>query len=243
MATTTAQSRTKYGLVLVLPALLLGVLVATQWQTQSRRTPLASRYQIQLAEAAQSLQSEQTQLKAQVLQLRARLDAIDAQTAAFGGQSAVLKAELDRLRSAAGLSPVSGPGLTVTLDDGRVAAGAPTRNIELAIVHSTDLTDVFNAAWRGGAEAIAVNGERITSSSACVGAVIQINGTLLSPPFVVQIIGPTDPLLALFNDPRTLTDQKQRRTSFGLGFSVARADRLEVPAYSGAVRVAWATPR
>jgi uncharacterized protein YlxW (UPF0749 family) len=229
--------------VLVLPALLLGVLVATQWQTQSRRTPLASRNQIQLAEAAQSLQSEQAQLKAQVVQLRAQLDAIDAQTAAFGGQSAVLKTDLDRLRGAAGLSPVTGPGLTVTLDDGRVPAGAPTRNIELAIVHSTDLTDVFNAAWRGGAEAVAVNGERITGSSACVGAVIQINGTLLSPPFVVQIIGPTEQLLAAFNDPRVLADQKQRRTSFGLGFSVGRADRLEVPAFSGAVRVSWATTR
>lgn len=243
MTTTTEQSRTRYGLVLVLPALLLGVLVATQWQTQSRRTPLASRYQLQLAEAAQSLQSEQAQLKGQVVQLRSRLDAIDAQSAAFGGQSAVLKADLDRLRGAAGLSPVSGAGITVTLDDGRVPAGAPTRNIELAIVHSTDLTDVFNAGWRGGAEAIAVNGERITGSSACVGAVIQINGTLLSPPFVVQIIGPADQLLAAFNDPRTLTDQKQRRSSFGLGFAVARADRLDVPAYSGAVRVAWAAPQ
>jgi len=57
----------------------------------------------------------------------------------------------------------------------------------------------------------------------------------------VQIIGPTDQLLGVFNDPRTLNDQKQRRSSFGLGFSIARADRLEVPAYSGAVRVAWAT--
>lgn len=232
-----------YGLVLVLPALLLGIVVAAQWETQSRRTPLGARYQLQLAEAAQALQAEQAQLKIEVLRLRAKLDAIDAQTAAFGGQSAIMKADLDRLRGAAGLSPVTGPGITVTLDDGRVAAGAPTRNIELAIVHSTDLTDVFNIAWKGGAEAIAVNGERITGSSACVGAVIQINGTLLSPPFVVRIVGNADQLLATFNDPRELTDQKRRHASFGLGFTVARADRLELPAYSGAVRVAWATPR
>lgn len=232
-----------HGLVLLLPALLLGVVVAAQWQTQSRRTPLASRYQIQLAEAAQGLQDEQQQLKAEVLRLRSELDAIDAQTAAFGGQSATLKADLDRLRAAAGLSPVTGPGITVTLDDGRVPTGAPARDIELAIVHSTDLTDVFNTAWKGGAEAIAVNGERITGSSACVGAVIQINGTLLSPPFVVRIVGPADGLLAAFNDASELQDQKQRHASFGLGFSVARTDRVEVPAYSGAVRVRWASAR
>ena len=235
--------RTAHAFVLVLPALLLGVVVAAQWQTQSRRTPLASRYQIQLAEAAQSLQFDQEQLKAEVVLLRTKLAAIDAQSAANGGQAAATKVDLDRLRDSAGLSPVSGPGVTVTLDDGRATAGAPIRNIELAIVHSTDLTDVFNAAWKGGAEAISVNGERITSSSACVGAVIQINGTLLSPPFVVRIVGPPEGLLGVFNDPRELTDQKQRRGSFGLGFAVARADRLEVPAYSGAVRVRWALPR
>jgi len=233
-----------HGLVLLLPALLLGVVVAAQWETQSRRTPLASRYQLQLAEAAQSLQAEQEQLKTEVLLLRSQLEAIDAQTAAFGGQSATIKADLDQLRGVAGLTPVSGPGITVTLDDAHASAGAPIlRNIELAIVHSTDLTDVFNTAWKAGAEAISVNGERITGSSACVGAVIQINGTLLSPPFVVRIVGPPDGLLAMLNDPRELADQKQRRSSFGLGFSVARADRLEVPAYSGAVRVRWATPR
>ena len=227
-------------MVLVVPALLLGIVVAAQWETQSRRTPLASRYQVQLAEAAQSMQDEQRQLKIEVLRLRAELDAIDTQAAAFGGQSATITADLDRLRAAAGLSPIAGPGITVTLDDGHVPAGAPGRDIELAIVHSTDLTDVFNTAWKAGAEAIAVNGERITGASACVGAVIQINGTLLSPPFVVRIVGPADRLLAVVSDPAELTDQKHRHASFGLGFAVARSDRLDVPGYSGAVRVRWA---
>lgn len=227
--------------MLVLPALLLGLVVAAQWETQSHRTPLASRYQIQLAEAAQTLQAEQEQLKAQVLRLRAELVAIDVRTAAFGGQTATLQADLDRLRRDTGLASVQGPGITVTLDDGHVAAGGPTRNIELAIVHSSDLTDVFNAAWKAGAEAIAVNGERITGSTACIGAVIQVNASLLSPPFVVRMIGPPDQLLAAFNDPGELRDQKQRHASFGLGFAVARSDRLDVPAYSGSVRVRWAT--
>lgn len=229
--------------MVLLPALLLGVVIAAQWQTQSRRTPLASRYQLQLAEAAQSLQAEQDQLKVEVLRLRSQLEAIDAQSAVAGGQAATIKADLDRMRASAGLSPVSGPGITVTIDDAHATATAPIRNVELAIVHSTDLTDVFNAAWKGGAEAISVNGERITSTSACVGAVIQINGTLLSPPFVVRIVGPSDGLLAVFNDSLELTDQKRRHASFGLGFAVERADRLEVPAYSGVLRIRWATPQ
>lgn len=228
--------------MLVLPALVLGVLVAAQWQTQAGRTPLGSRYQLQLAEAAFTLRDEQAKLKTELLRLRAELDQVDAQTAAFGGQSAALKAELDQLRAASGLTSISGPGITVTLDDGRVPANAPTRTLELAIVHSTDITDVLNAAWRGGAQAIAVNGERITGSSACVGAVIQINGTLLSPPFVMRIVGPSDRLLATFEDPTILADQKKRHAAFNFGFDVARSASLELPPYSGAVRVRIATP-
>jgi len=228
--------------VLVLPALVLGVLIAAQWQTQVGRTPLGSRYRLQLAEAAVTLQGEQAQLKAEVLRLRAELELVDAQTVALGGQSAALQADLDRLRAASGLTSVSGPGITITLDDGRVPPNAPRRTVELAIVHSTDITDVLNAAWRGGAQAIAVNGERITGSSACVGAVILINGTLLSPPFVVRIVGPSDRLLATFEDAAVLADQKKRHAAFGLGFAVARSDSLELPPYSGAVRVRFATP-
>ena len=243
MTPASAQPRATYGLVLLVPALVLGVLVAAQWQTRAGRTPLASRYQLQLAEAASTFQDEQAKLKTEVVRLRAELDAVTAQSAAFGGRSAALKADLDRLRAFSGLTPVSGAGITVTLDDGRVPATAPTRTIELAIVHSSDITDVFNTAWKGGAEAIALNGERITGSSACVGAVIQLNGTLLSPPFVVRIVGPPDRLLAAFNDPAALSDQKKRHEVFGLGFQVARSASLDLPAYSGPLSVRFATAR
>ncbi len=242
MTPASARPRATYVVFLV-PAVILGVLVAAQWQTQARRTPLASRYQLQLAEAASTLQDEQTGLKAEVVRLRAELDAITAQSADVGGRSAAVKADLDRLRAYSGLSPISGAGVTVTLDDGRVPASAPARTIELAIVHSSDITDVFNTAWKGGAEAIAVNGERITGSSACVGAVIQINGTLLSPPFVVRIVGPPDRLLAAFNDPAALADQKKRHDAFGLRLEVARSASLDLPAYSGPLTVRFATAR
>ena len=58
----------------------------------------------------------------------------------------------------------------------RKQAGA-SRSIEQAIVQSTYITDVINAAWKAGAAGIAVNGERITGTSAFVGAVILPQGT------------------------------------------------------------------
>ncbi len=235
-----AQSQ---GLVFLVPALIVGVLVAAQWQTQAGRTPLASRYQLQLEEAVATLSKEQAQLKVELGRLRAELDATEAQNAAQGGASASLKAEIEDLRAYAGLTPVTGEGITVRLNDAHLPASAPARAIQLGIVHSTDLADVFNAAWKSGATAIAVNGERIAGTSACVGAVIQINGTLMSPPFVVQIPGAPARLLATFNDPREMVDQKSRRDAFGLGFSVAPTTTLVLPDYSGSFTIRFAAPK
>ena len=226
-----------------MPTLILGVLIAAQWQTQSTRLPFAARYQVTLAEAALDLQAEQDKLKLQLASLRAELDAIQARAAAFGPLAADLEARLTRAKYAAGLTPVSGEGIVLTLDDGRVPASAPIRTIELAIVHSTDITDVLNAAWRAGAEAISVNGERITGSSACVGAVIQINGTLLSPPFTFNVVGPSERLHAELSDAGQLTDQKARRDRFGLRLRFERSSDVRVPAYNGTVAVRFARPR
>lgn len=222
---------------------ILGVLVAAQWQTQSTRLPFAARYQVTLAEAALDLQAEQERLKAQLASLRAELDAIQSRAATFGPIAADLESRLARAKQAAGLTPIGGEGVVLTLDDGRVPATAPIRTIELAIVHSTDITDVINAAWSAGALAISVNGERITAASACVGSVIQINGTLLSPPFTFNIVGPSERLAATLSDPAQLADQKGRRDAFGLRLHFERAADVRVPAYTGTIAVRYATPR
>ena len=236
------QQRTFHGLVLLVPALLLGVLVGAQATTQSGRPIAATRYNVPLVEAAADLQTEQQRLKTQLAELRARLELVASQGATLDARGAAIHTQVDALRTQAGLTPVAGAGVTVTVDDARLPASTPIQTIVLAIVHSTDITDVFNAAWRAGATGIAVNGERITGSSACVGAVIQLNGTLLSPPFVISVVGPVDGLLAALNDPQELRDLKQRHTSFGLGFEIRRADAITLPPYTGPLRVRYAAP-
>lgn len=236
------RTRTAHGLALLAPAIILGFALVAQWQTQSARLPASTRYSITLAEAARDLQDQQVTLKVQLADLRAQLDAIGDQNAKLGGQAEALNRRVDDLRRAAGLTPVSGPGLVVTLDDARLPATASRRSIELGIVHATDLTDVFNTAWKAGAEAVSVNGERVTAASACVGAVIQINGTLLSPPFVISIVGPPERLQTIFAAPAELADLKGRGDAYGLRFAMARTDRVEIPAYSGPLVVRYARP-
>ncbi len=236
------RTRSAHALTLAGPALLLGLALATQAQSSSRLPLTATRYNVPLVEAAIQLQREQASLKAEVVALRAELDDVLRQQAALGGRAAAIQPEIERLQRAVGLTPRSGAGVVVTLDDARLPAGAPPRAIEAGIIHSQDITDVFNAAWRAGAEAISVNGERITSASACVGAVIQINGTLLSPPFVINALGPRDQLYAALIDARELNDLKRRRDAFGTGLKIERGDVLEVPAFSGPIKIRFAQP-
>ncbi|TMC44771.1 MAG: DUF881 domain-containing protein [Chloroflexi bacterium] len=235
------------ALVFLLPAFLLGLVATTQLQSQSRRTLIPSEYSsqdsVKLTEQALALQREQTDLKRELTALREQLADLQAQGAGVGGQSTTLQAQLDQLRELAGLTPLAGRGVVVTLDDAHLPPSTNVSSVIQAIVHSEDIVDVLNAAWKAGARAIAVNDERVTGASACVGATIQINGTLMSPPFRFVILGASDELYGALTEPRELTDLRARQRNFGLGFEVARADDLRVPAYSGALRVRYAVAR
>lgn len=237
------RARLWHSLVLLLPAVLFGLLVTVQWRTQSERNELTSRYNTPLLDAAKTLQKEQDTLKLQLAELRAELDQIQASASTQTGAGRELQARIDELKTVAGLNERTGDGVIITLDDARGAAAA--KDVEKSICHNTDLTDIVNQAWRGGASAIAINDERIVGSSSiyCVGSTIMVNGTLMSPPFSVVVIGPQNELLATYDDPSQLRDIKQRRDVYGLGFRVSRATNLHVPPYRGALNVRYATPK
>src|SRR5437764_3014261 len=201
-----APRRMSAPIVLVIPALLFGLIVTVQWRTQLERSELTVRYNAPLLDAANSLQNEQNTLKAQLADLRAQLDQIQQGAASQSTASRDLQARVEELRAAAGLTARGGDGVLVTLDDARSTSPVQTNNVDKSICHSTDLTDIINAAWRGGAQAIAVNDERIVGSSSvyCVGSTIMVNGTLMSPPFQVSVIGSQNAMLAAYDDPNEL---------------------------------------
>lgn len=241
-----ADPRTRIDLVLLLPAFLMGLLGVTLVLTQAQRPAFVPSYSTiesaYLTQIALGLQREQVDLKRQLVEARATLDAMGADAARVSGGAAALQRQIDDLKRAAGLTPRNGAGIVVTLDDARLPPSRNSQIIAPAIIHSQDLTDVINAAWKGGAEGIAINGERITGSSACVGATIQINGTLLSPPFVVSILGPTATLLRVLDDPTELAELRARQRAFGLRFDVASQGEVRLPAYTGALSIRYARP-
>ena len=234
--------RLRHSLALFVPALIFGYLVAQQAISQTQRSELATRYNAPLIDSANALQKEQSDLKAQLADLRTKLDDIQKASATQSGIAGDLSRQIEELQSRTGLTALTGEGVMVQLDDAHTSASV--KDVDKAICHNTDITDIVNTGWRAGAEAIAVNGERMvgTSSVYCVGSTIMVNGTLMSPPFAVAMIGPQASLMSLFDDPRELADIKSRSQLNGLIFQVSRQREIRVPAYTGSLGAHYAVP-
>ena len=118
------------------------------------------------------------------------------------GQSASTLAnqQVSEAKMNAGLVALTGPGLRITLDDSkRVAIGEEDPNSYF--IHEQYIRELLNALWNGGAEAIAVNGQRATTHTEvfCGGSFIQINGTRQMPPYLIEAIGDSRNLTAALN--------------------------------------------
>lgn len=100
---------------------------------------------------------------------------------------------LDRIESLsvlAGGGGLEGPGVVVTLDDSSLTR-SPSGDPNDLVVHEEDIQTVVNALWAAGAEAVAINGERLTSASAvrCAGNTLLLHGSVHSPPYEIAAIG------------------------------------------------------
>ena len=103
--------------------------------------------------------------------------------------------QLQEAQMNAGMVGVTGPGVRITLDDSkRVAIGQ--EDPSSFVIHEQYIREIFNALWNGGAEAISVNDQRVTSDTEvfCSGSYIQINGTRQMPPYVIEAIGDSNNL-------------------------------------------------
>lgn len=223
--------------MLLVPAILFGLLVAAQWGTfaSAVRDDIGIRYVEPLNVSVAGLQTQQDELKAELAALRTELEALQRTAATQTGATQGLQARLDQLRSLSGLTAVKGAGFLVTLDAVPAQAGPPDRPVCFA----PDLTDIINTAWRAGAAAIAVNGERVVVSSSvyCVGSTIVVNGALTAAPFEIAAVGDGATLLAAFDDPQQLRDLKRRRDDRSVVFRTSRQEDVAIGAYTGPVAV------
>jgi uncharacterized protein YlxW (UPF0749 family) len=221
----------------------LGFLIAAQLAAEGPRVRYTTQERTPLVETATELQAQQEALKSEILDLRERIQAIE-QT---GEGSAVTVRDLnDQLldaRIAAGLIPLTGTGIVLQLEDS-LEPVAPDANEADYLVGARDIRTVVEELWAAGAEAIAVNEERITPTSAIieVGPSILVNSAYLLPPYQITALGPDELYARLSASPGFVDLIRARAETYGVRIAFAEPDSVDIPAFSGTVTLRYARP-
>jgi uncharacterized protein YlxW (UPF0749 family) len=200
------QRPRRRGLWLAVCLAALGVLLATAAAQVQDRAPSVARANQALLEEIDQRTAATAQLEDGVNALqqevdRARVNGLRLTT--IGREAAD---GLEDVEAAAGVTPIEGPGIRVTVDDAEIdesgPAGSATEAEELGRVLDRDLQLVVNGLWAAGAEAVAVNGHRLSSLSAIRGAgdAILVDYRPLSPPYSVLAVGDPRALRTEFLD-------------------------------------------
>ncbi|MGL6105816.1 DUF881 domain-containing protein [Romboutsia sp.] len=114
----------------------------------------------------------------------------------------LMEDDLTYLKEVSGYINVKGPGIVVTIKDSEKELEKDQNPNDL-IVHDIDILRIINDLKKAGAEAIAINGERVLplSKIKCSGATITVNNTTYGQPFIIKAIGNTDSLMAAIISP------------------------------------------
>jgi uncharacterized protein YlxW (UPF0749 family) len=241
---TTRRTAWRFGVPAV--CLLAGVLLATTHGV-SGGTEIRRSDSPRLVDLVREAQQAVHRLSAQRDALVTEVDAARAGPAANDSKVAALLASAAPLAVDAGVAPVRGPGLVVTLTDAqRDANGRFPRDAspDDLVVHEQDIQAVLDALWSGGAEAIQMQDQRLIATSAprCVGNTLLLNGRTYSPPYTVTAIGDVPKMQAALAAAPLVTLYKQYVVRFGLGYSEQPRSDVGVVGYTEPIGMHYARP-
>ena len=140
--------------------------------------------------------------------------------------------EIKEDRKLLGLTEVTGPGFIINLDDNRQINSSEVLNVSDYLVHEGDLTYIINELFNAGADAIAINDERITSKTSilCDGNIIRINGEMVSVPITIKAIGYPERLDYALNRPGGYLEIL---ANAGVQVYVQKSEKITLPKYEG----------
>jgi len=200
-----------------------------------RSAPQTAKVHDSLVSRVRGAQHVVSSLTAQEQQLDAEINAARAQ--ALGGTGALNG--LDRSQLQAGLIAVTGPGLEVDLREPAksTASATPGRGGTNSIAQTNILTDrdvrsVVNELWHDGAEAISVNGIRLTPTSAIrfAGEAVLVDFQPITSPYVIRAIGNADDLATSFASSEVASRYHTLISADGIGFDFTEHARMSLAA-------------
>ncbi|TDD62460.1 DUF881 domain-containing protein [Actinomadura darangshiensis] len=234
------------GVLLVLA--LTGTLVAVAGIEVHRSEPVAAERRSRLVDEIHARTAETDGLQHRLDRLRADTERRRAAALARSDEGRRARGRLTRAAAAAAAAPATGGGLVVTLADAprEDPAGhpAPDRAPGGGRVYDQDLQVLVNGLWAAGADAIGVNGQRLTATTAIrtAGEAILVDYRPLSGPYEVTALGDPGDLRDAFTGSAADRRLKALKDRFGIGYGTRRAGEVRLPA-AGPLRLRHAVPR
>jgi uncharacterized protein YlxW (UPF0749 family) len=212
---------TRAAVVLVLFGILIAVAAVQTSRNASVQDAGRASLITQIGErraALSQLQERLARLRTQNVSGQNRLTSVQADAQQTQGRA-------ERLAARTGFGAVTGPGLRITVSD-------PPNADLTEIVRDSDLAILVDGLWTAGAEAISINGQRLTALSAIrnVGPAIHVNDQPLDAPYVLSVVGNPDTLEADLLDTSSGQIWYSLYQGLGFGYDVQHVDDLALPA-------------
>ncbi len=226
--------------VFLITGVFAGLLLSWQFQT---RIPKGTTFKADEWSARQDILNEyldeQAYLKSRIVTLREQI---------HGSQTAVnLQTEganleiLDTLKKEIGLTPVSGQGVEITLNDSPLALREGAKVSDVLLIQAADLRDIVNLLFAADAEAISVNDQRIiaTSPISSVGTTILINNSHIAAPFVIRAVGDTGIISQRLSNRTLLGNLYSRRDKGEIIFEAVAVNSITIPIYNADLKAKY----
>ncbi len=246
----TSQRRTGNRLKLSPSTLILSVLVGLMLALpfkvihEESGEPLPRESRQEIANRMLKIEEENNLLRLELAQLRSRADGLEEALLEREEASEELSHSRTLYRILAGLDPVHGPGVRLTLSE-ESSETSPGGDAAQYIIHQQDLLNVVNELWLAGAEAIGIRShgrtERliVDSTIRCVGSLIDVNNTRMTPPFDILAIGNSEDLYNAITMRGGVLEQLEY---YNIHTEVVAFDDCELPAYGGSMLMEYAKP-
>lgn len=188
-----------------------------------------------LAGLVESEARHNAELAGRVANLRTEVDTLTR----ANNENPLSQDELDAAAANAGMTPVRGPAVAVTLADAPLAVKPAGVDEDLLVVHQQDIQAIANALWAGGAEAMTIQGQRVTAQTGvkCVGNTVVLQGVPYAPPYAIVAIGDQNRLEAALANSSYVKIYLQYVRAYGLGYQQERVAEAALPAYRGGLDI------
>ncbi|MFF0461250.1 DUF881 domain-containing protein [Streptomyces mexicanus] len=216
--------------------LVLAALVVTLGAAQARvAAPVVAKERQELIDRIDRETASADKLQGRVDALRDEVSARQRQALEHSGGDA--KAELVGILS--GASAVRGPGVKLVVDDAKEAGTGGSGNAretsgfsDTGRVRDRDMQRVVNGLWQSGAEAVAINGQRLTALSAirAAGDAILVDNRPLVPPYTVLAVGDGQRLSSRFQDSADGLYLHALQDDYGIRTAISVESDLRLPA-------------